>query len=41
MSGCPNSVPLQYSASMWMAAGLHVTLLNPMSAASVTVRRVS
>ena len=40
-SGWPNSVPLQYSASMWIAAGLQVALLNHMLSASVTVRRIS
>ena len=41
ISGRPNSVPAQYSASMWIAAGLQVALLNHMLSDSRTVRRIS
>jgi hypothetical protein len=41
ISGFANSVPLAYSASMWMAAGLQVALLNHMLSDSSTVRRIS
>lgn len=39
--GRPNSVVLQYSASMWMAAEFIVAVVNVTLSDAVTVRRIS